>query len=446
MAAWHRPAFAYGLCMALAVGQLGRSSGELLPGIPSTLWVTMAFLTLALLQRRWTHAWSAWRACAAAFWSYAFVCLIEGLSVPFRGGMAYLPFALGRWAFLAMCVTTAAMVEDLDALRDVLAGNAYASGIIGLLTVLHTTGIVHVPFGLDLMPARSFGPIHMPFPRTLGVTMSPDKFAIIAALAVLSIGLTSHGPRPIVRPRWVALLLALLTLLACLVTQTRAVYLGIVFALVLTVFFRLPERSRATSRLGMAGPERSRATSRLGMAGPERLLRSCFSMATGAWAAVLLFALALVMANVVFAHSPPDALLETGTSAGARNIEIRIQANAQALQFLRRWPWLGIGHGEFEALTNEDNGVHNHFLEQMVATGLLGGLPYWLFHALILVATLRACGDDRPELGGLGCVLAGATAVTFLMYQFFPGYLTTPFAVVCGLVAALARQHKRAEA
>jgi len=418
LAAWRRPAFAYGLLMALAVGRLGTTGGELLPGVPSTLVVTLAFFALALWQRRWTHAWSAWRACAAAFWLYTLVCLIESVSVLYRGGTPYLPFALGRWSFLAICVTTAAMAEDVDALRDMLSGNAYAAGIIGLLTVLHATRVLRLPFALSLMPARTFGPIHMPVPRTLGVAMSPDKFAMIAALTLVTIGLTYDQPLPVVRPRWVAALLALLAILACLIAQTRAVYISILFALALIVCFRLLARVR----------------------------RPWFSGAAGAWAAVLLYALALVAANVAFSRWVPIEWLDTGTSSSIRNVEIRIEVNALALQMFRRWPWLGIGHDRFEPLTLDDNGIHNVFLEQMVATGLVGGVPYWLFHALILVAALRACGDRRPALAGLGRVLAPAVLVVYLTYQFFPGFLNTPFAVLSGLVAALARERRRATA
>lgn len=415
---WRQPALCFGLLMALFVGQLGTPGGELLAGVIAIMAVTLSFLALGVLQGGIRRILSAWRACPAEIWLYVLVCALETVLALYRGGVPALLFAAGRWGFLVVLLTTCAICKDEDSGRRVLEGTAYGVGVIGLLTLIHGLGIVRMPFGLALMPPRTFGSIRMPFARTIGIAMSPDKYALMAGLAVAALIGSFGSSRPMVRPGWMRVPLLLLALVGCVITQTRAVYIGVAFALCLAGFFWVMRKAA----------------------------RPWFATLAGACTVAAAFSLVLIVSNLLFLQVAPESIMDVGGARTVENVVVRSETNAVAWQIFQREPWLGIGHGRFEDLTFDIVGIHNHFLEQLVATGIIGGVPYLLFHLLILVRALRAAGDSDLSRAAVSRALVTGVLVTYLEYQFFPGFFVSPFAIMCGLIVCLERDKPRRSA
>ncbi len=108
-------------------------------------------------------------------------------------------------------------------------------------------------------------------------------------------------------------------------------------------------------------------------------------------------------------------------------------------QLLRESPLLGIGHGNFVYLSFTEAGIHNHFWEQFVSTGLLGGIPYLLFHAAVLQTALRLAGQVRGASRTVARVVCASVLAAFLGYQSFAGYFTSSLAILYGLTLSLKR-------
>ena len=83
--------------------------------------------------------------------------------------------------------------------------------------------------------------------------------------------------------------------------------------------------------------------------------------------------------------------------------------------------------------------IHNHFWDHLVSTGLVGGIPYLLFHLLILVSALSLFARSRGITKAVASVLSASVFITYLAYQFAPLFFVAVFAVTCGLVVALNR-------
>ncbi|UCC77925.1 MAG: hypothetical protein JSW37_06045 [Anaerolineales bacterium] len=125
------------------------------------------------------------------------------------------------------------------------------------------------------------------------------------------------------------------------------------------------------------------------------------------------------------------------------NVFQRMELNAQGWFLLRQVPLLGIGHGAFPLLQGSAYNIHNHFWEHVVSTGIVGGVPYLLFHLLILVRALQLMGSLRPSVRAAAHVLVVSVSGTYLAYQFSLSFFTSVFAVLCGLVLALRREEAR---
>jgi O-antigen ligase len=161
-----------------------------------------------------------------------------------------------------------------------------------------------------------------------------------------------------------------------------------------------------------------------------------------AWWITIGYAAVLIVANVTFTAVAPQWFTGGEESRDLRNVLVRERVNVWAWEQLQMTPVLGIGHGSGLAGYTAGPGVHNHFLEQLLATGLLGGIPYLLFHAWILVAALRLLGNDRRVPHTIAAALAVSVTATYLAYQFFPGFFTSVFAVICGLLLGALREER----
>lgn len=287
--------------------------------------------------------------------------------------------------------------------------------MLSLLTIVHALGIVYLPFAWPLWPPRTFGSFRMPFPRTVGLAMSAGKLGILASIALATVISSSAGRDRIVRPSWARAVLFSAVTTAALISQTRSVYLDVLLAIGLSAYLLLSRRRP----------------------------RPWFAGTVGAWSVTVLYAVVLIVSNLVFLDIAPQAIIDVGSAKSVANVVVRSEANTMGWLLFKQAPLLGIGHGRFQDLAFVTTALHNHFWDQFVSTGLVGGTPYLLFHMLILVSALRLLGSSEIVPGAVARALSVSVAVTYLAYQFFPGFFVSSFAVICGLVVSVRRDERR---
>jgi hypothetical protein len=412
---WERPILYLGFLVPLSVTVFEQSEGQV-AGIPPIVPITASFLLLAVLKGRTKQVVSTWQASPVALWLYVVVCAIEVFLMLYHRNPQGWAWVAGRVAFFLVTLTTVANCGNVNDVKDALKGLTLGVGVIGLLTIVHAVGIASLPSAWPLRWAgRTFGPFQIPFPRTLGIRMTYNKFGVLAAAALATVLAPSAGDEPFIRPSWFRATLLFVIMAAVLLSQTRGVYLTILWTLGLSAAFALRRHRRF----------------------------QWLSSAAGAWWAAGSYALLLVLGNVLFPSIAPQWLINVGYARSVRNVLVRLDLNAQGWLVFQRAPLLGIGHGAFPALRGGGPNIHNHFWEQFVSTGIMGGIPYVLFHMLILVSALRLLGSSRPSLRAVAIVLVVSASATYLAYQFSLGFFTSVFAVVCGLVLSARREERR---
>lgn len=410
-----RPILYWGFTVPLTVTVFEQSEG-LVAGVPPIVPITAVFLLLAVLKGGTKQVVSTWLASPMALWLYVVVCVIEVFLMLYHRNPQGWAWVAGRVAFFLVMGATVANCGDVNDVKDALKGLTLGVGVIGLLTIVHALGIANLPSAWPARWAgRTFGPVQIPFPRTLGIRMTYNKFGVLAAAAVATVLAPSLADEPLIRPPWFRAALIVTIMAAVLLSQTRGVYLTILWTLGLGAAFALRRRERFR----------------------------WLSSAAGAWWAAGSYALCLVLGNVLFLAVAPQWLLNLGYAQSVRNVLLRLDLNAQGWLVFQRAPLLGIGHGTFPHLSGGGANIHNHFWEQFVATGILGGIPYVLFHMFILVGALRLLGSSRLSLRAVAIVLVVSVSATYLAYQFSLGFFTSVFAVICGLVLSARREDRR---
>lgn len=408
---WARPLLIFSFLVPLAINVYGRNN-VLEVGRPLIIPLTAIFVLLGLLRGGAQRVLSAWRASPVAFWLYTSVLAVELLLTFYHGNSSGWAWLGGRVAFFAVLLTTVAHCDGEEAVQDGLRGLSYAVGVIAVLTVIHALRIVYLPFGLPVWPGRTFGPIRMPLPRTLGLAMTITKFGILAAVA-LTTALVG-GDKRLIRPLWARAFLFGVVIAAAVISQARAVYMTVL------------------ATLGWAG---------LLLVARERTLRWLAS-ARGAWLTTVFYAILLIVANVIFPLVAPPWLLNVGSETSVTNVTYRLDANATGWRVLKQAPLFGIGHGTLLRVTHLNESIHNHFWEHVVATGIVGAIPYLLFHMWILVSALQLLGSERSTISAMARALVVSVSATYLAYQFSAGYFTSVFAVLCGLVICAGRKEQ----
>ena len=412
---WERPNLYWGFLVPLSVTVFEQTEG-LVASIPPVVPITPCYLQLAVLKGGIRQVVSTWQASPMALWLYVLVCAIEVFLMIHHGNPQGWAWVAGRVAFFLVMGTTVANCGDVNDVKDALRGLTCGVGVIGLLTTVHALGFVDLPSAWPARWAgRTFGPVQIPFPRTLGIRMTYNKFGVLAAVALATVLAPSDGDKPFIRPSWFRVALLCTIMAAVLLSQTRGVYLTILWTLGLSAAFALRKHRRF----------------------------QWLSSTAGAWWAAGSYALLLVLGNVLFLTVAPAWLVNVGYAQSARNVLLRMALNAQGWLVFKQAPLLGIGHGAFPNLQPASANLHNHFWEQFVSTGVLGGVPYLLFHMLILVGALRLLGSSRPQLRAVARVLVVGVSGAYLAYQFSLGFFTSVFAVICGLVLSLMREERR---
>jgi O-antigen ligase len=405
------PMFWLGLLIPLTTTVYGQDNVPLI-NIPPIIPISAVFVLVALVRGGVEQVVGTWKASPAAFWLYASVCAVEVFLMFYHRNPRAWAWVGGRAMFFTVLLTAVALCDDVDAARQALRGLTFGVGVISLLTLIHALQVVYLPFGLPLEPSRTFGPFRVPLPRTLGLAMSRNRFGILAAASLATVVASSLADGPRIGPWWARAVLVSLVLAAGAITQTRGVYLTMSLAMGLSLLLRLARQSA----------------------------RRWFTGSRGALCVVAGYFVLLVLANVIFIEVVPPWLVDLGAAEDVYSVASRTQLNAVAwLSFLRA-PLLGVGHGTVIHTTYEDVYVHNHFLEQLMSTGVVGSVPYLLFHFWVLFTAVRLLASPQPSSRAVAMALVVSVAATYLAYQFFLSFFTPTFALLCGLVLSVQRQ------
>lgn len=406
------PLIVFAFFTPLLTRLLGRSDellnqhAILLSRIPPFLLLGLAMLLVGLAK----GSRSLGLILGANRWSlllYAIVLVAE-LLVLLRDGVSsdYLYF-FGRTGFIVVVFAVMVNFNRITVARSALCAFTVGVGILGLLTVLHAFSILSLPIAMRPLAARTFWGFRFPVRRALGIAMSYGKFGIMSSLAMAVLIVSALSPYKVIRRRFIRWVLGACIMAGVAISQGRGVYIAVATTMVLAIIVSL--------KLGQ------------GQTKPAR---------PAVWLLIIVI-IGLVLAAALF-FSPSVAeihLLDVQTVRSIENIAARVSANRVGLQLLLRNPVLGIGHGNVAFLGMIGEDIHNHFLEQFVATGLVGGLPYLLFHLSILVKTWRMLSLPKDmEVRGLGGIMFVGVTATLLEYQVFPGFFTEAAAFLFGLV------------
>ncbi len=412
---WERPILYWSFLVPLSVTVFEESEG-LLAAVPPIVPLTALLLLLALVKGGTKQVVSTWQASPATMGLYVLVCAIEALLTLYHPNPQGWVWLAGRVTFFLVMLATVATCHNVNDVKDALKGLTCGVGVIGLLTIVQATGFAELASAWPARWAgRTFGPLQIPFPRTLGLRMTYNKFGVLASVALATVLAPSAGDEPLVRPSWLRTALFLAVIAAVVLSQTRGVYMTILWTLGLMAALWL---------------------------GKHRLTR-WLSSGAGAWSAAGCYALLLVLGNVLFPVVAPESLIDVGYAQSVRNVEARLDFNSQGWLVFKQAPLLGIGHGNFPSLQRWGKNIHNHFWEHVVSTGILGGIPYLLFHMLILVGAMRLLGSWQPSSRTVAVVLVVSVSATYLAYQFSLSFFTSVFAVICGLVLTLEHEERR---
>jgi hypothetical protein len=246
----------------------------------------------------------------------------------------------------------------------------------------------------------------------MGLDMSPGKVGIFGAIG-LSLVIASFGRKePLLRRAWARVLLLPLAGAAVLISQSRTAYLTMMAAIGFSAFFAL-SRSRQ---------------------------RPWFGRTRGAWCLTVAYSVFLALGAALLPVLAPVSMLRAGSQHTVQNVMLRYTSNVIGWELFRNSPLVGVGLGSFENVSFAPGGIHNHFWAQFVATGLLGGIPYLLFHMLILVQALSLAGRGAGKRRSIACAVSAAMMATYLAFQSFAGYFTSSLAILCGLVLSLSAQ------
>ncbi|MEZ4864518.1 MAG: O-antigen ligase family protein [Caldilineaceae bacterium] len=396
----------YAFCFPLFSVLLYRHGRQLLP-VPPLLAIGCLMLCIGLCRPNLLKKFI--NANQAEMTLYLIVLVIEALVLINHKGAASFSHLLGRTSFALIILAVAANVRDIRSMRNALYAFALSMGILGVLTVLHGFHIFSLPIAMYYLPARTFLGVKFPVPRTIGINMSYGEFGIMAAFATAILMYSYLSPYKIFASRLLKWAVSLALGAGILVSQGRGVFLGVGAAGFLSFV--------------------------IGSEVVKGFYTSHWQQRSRAWMLALAFSVVLVLGIAVFMPTAAESdLINVNTIRSQDNAASRVRINQAGIATLLENPFLGIGHGAYTA-DDAGAGIHNHFLEQFVATGLLGGLPYLSFYLLMVWnAWQTLTRSDQAELRGFGCIFLIAMIATIMEYQVFPGFLVETVGLLCGLI------------
>jgi hypothetical protein len=175
---------------------------------------------------------STWQASPVALCLYVTVCATEVFLMLYHRNPQGWAWVAGRVTFFLVMGATVGNCGDVNDVKDALKGLPRGVGVIGLMTIVLALEFVDLPSAWPARGAgRTFGPVQIPFPRTLGIRMTYNKFGVLAAVALATVLAPSGGDGQSIRPLWFRAALFCTITAAVLLSQTRGVYLTILWTL-----------------------------------------------------------------------------------------------------------------------------------------------------------------------------------------------------------------------
>lgn len=394
--------------------------GDVIIQIPPLLILAILAGGVGFLRAR--HSLSA--ILRTQWWPMGLLVLVlamELLVFLYHRGMTETEALFGRAGFSAMILAVLLSSRGIESVYRSLVGFTIAAFVLGTLTVLHGFAVFSLPVAMYRLEPRSFFGVQFPIPRTLGVSMSYGKFGIIMSLGMAVVVFSLFLPGRLISNRFLLLVLGFGMLAGVLVSQGRGVFLAVGTAILLSAVM-------AYSLRQSQHPEQERFTAR------KRLFM------------ITLMGLFAVTVATFMPFVAEIEVLDVETRRSVDNITSRIELNRLALSLFLRHPLLGIGHGTFTLYSGVRQGVHNHFLEQFLATGAFGGLAYLGLYVTLLWRTwcvFSRQGHVRLQIAG-GVLFVGLVA-SLLEYQVFPGFFVESVALIVGLSLCVATETSSGE-
>lgn len=403
---WQQPLVLFSFFVPLLTQLLYRKGEVQLP-VPPLVVFSLLLILIGLIKQGPTIVGRILYTNRTAVLIIILIFLFEFLSFFINRSATRIDFILGRVGFMVIVFGVAITGNNLETVRRAMIAYVIAVFILGVLTILHAFDIYSLPIAMYRLAPRSFFGIRFPVARTLGIAMSYGKFGIITSFAVAILVLSTFA-RYKVAP-WTAVRIGLLigVMSGVLISQGRGVYLAVLTTVLIGSMIGIVQR---------------------------------FSISPNAnnkkqyWLFIIVVVMLIALASAVFIPGLSEAeIVDVQTARGQDNVESRVTLNHMAASLLQENPWFGVGHGAFTAITDEETGIHNHFLEQFVATGFLGGLAYLAFYAFLLLRAWRLIGSADMRMSTISAIIFVGIAASIIEYQVFPGFLVEATAYIAGL-------------
>lgn len=385
------------------------SENQAIRFLPPILIVSLVFLLIGVFKRK-NYLIEFIYSNKSIIIVYGIILAIELLSLINTGFSGNLAFVAGRVAFFIIILSVYLNAITIEEILKALKWFTIGVFILGLLTILHAFDLFYLPIAGRLFPPRTFLGFTMPFPRTIGIDMTLGKFGIMVSLALPVILFSLFSILKVFRQKLSSLILLVAIFFGILILQSRSVYITTMMVSLFTVILALQLRKSSDLKTS------------------QQFLIVFIAIATLAFLVIAAFSQSIVEAD----------LFDVGARSYLNAVD-RITINRLAYTKFLENPLFGIGHGLFNISSiSELTGIHNHFLEQFVATGFLGGTFYVLFFVLLFNKAWNILQlQDNNELRNLGGLFFVALVGTVIQYQFFPGFLVETTALIIGLLLSV---------
>ena len=404
---WRRPQVGlYAFLLTYPLAALFTTQELITVSIPNAFLLTTSLLLLTRLKRYEPHPPLIRRILVLVpiflVVSLAVVLMAPEPAVALRGMSTRIGYCL---TVLVLVV----LLRDWEKIRVALKCMVVSATLASIATIL----LIFMP---DLLPKplQNVGQIEpllrvLPGVRPTGLFVSVHSFAswVVYALAITSMSLFS--PRLFgVRRRWAVLSMMLMGC-GLLVNQTRIAWLAVLVLSALAICF---------APLYVSGRRRQ-----------SLLLLAAFGL-FGTWFALNSNSVKTTAENFVWGG-------ERELSSAERVVQYQI-----AFNLLREHPWFGIGPAGasfyLESAGLHPN-IHNIFLEELVAFGIVGFVPYIAFLPLALAGPLKLLLSNRRDHSLVGASILIASISVMVVYQVYSGVGEKGYWITIGLGAAASR-------
>jgi|GEM_PF-2920097 len=318
----------------------------------------------------------------------------------------------GRFVFLTFVFTTFAIVRSQEKYNRVLKLLIITVSSLALFTTI--CGVFDInPLGAHTSRnPRTFWGISMPTKRAIGVSMSYGEYGIIINSILPLLLMAVWKKRFIVRRLWALAGIPIL-LSALVIGQSRNSWLATIFSLSFFFLLMLSQLPHYTLR----------GASFCFILGAVFLVSTCFP-------SVLSFAF-------------------QGFALGkhARTFENRLQVDELTIDlFSQNWV-LGAGHAEISkqiatGMALEVN-VHNGYLDQLAATGVIGFVPFILLISIALFLLIKIARTGSPSWRPYALCLAASFVANMSALLAYKGFFSETFAIQYGLMLSLLEMNNK---